>query len=237
MSIATVAKRRHEAAFTLIELLVVIAIIAILASILFPVFARARENARRASCQSNLKQIALAQMQYSQDYDEHLVPSAVYDNPKGLVYGTWMYVLQPYIKSTQIFTCPSVSYAVYSGTPNTTQNNTGYAYYSRLSGIALASIDSPSLVAMFADAGVLPTPTYAANDHYYQMDWDGLNTDNAVPPNAAHFDGANIAFADGHVKWMKQSAIGDYTGANVTVSQTPTPSLWTVNSSVPGSAT
>lgn len=237
MSVVKVAHRYHRAAFTLIELLVVIAIIAILASILFPVFARARENARRASCQSNLKQIALAQMQYSQDYDEHLVPSAVYDNPKGLVYGTWMYVLQPYIRSVQIFTCPSVSYAVYSGSPNTTQNNTGYAYYGRLSGIALASIDAPSSVAMFGDAGTLPTPAYAVNDHYYMMDWDESVADNAVPPAAAHFDGANIAFADGHVKWMKQILIGDYTGADVTVSQTPLPSLWIVNSTVPGNAT
>src|SRR5690606_16874149 len=111
-------------AFTLIELLVVIAIIAILASILFPVFARARENARRASCQSNLKQIALAQMQYSQDYDEKLLRNAIYDDPPGSSsnYGTWMYVVQPYIKSVQIFTCPSVANAVYTGQPSTTQN-------------------------------------------------------------------------------------------------------------------
>src|SRR5687767_10691477 len=65
----------RKTAFTLIELLVVIAIIALLAAILFPVFARARENARRAGCQSNLKQIGLGIMQYSQDYDE-LMPSS-----------------------------------------------------------------------------------------------------------------------------------------------------------------
>jgi prepilin-type N-terminal cleavage/methylation domain-containing protein/prepilin-type processing-associated H-X9-DG protein len=230
-------QKKLRSAFTLIELLVVIAIIAILAAILFPVFARARENARRSSCQSNLKQMALAQMQYSQDYDEHLVPNAVYDNPQGLTYGTWMYVLQPYIKSVQIFTCTSVPNAVYSGRPNTTQNNTGYAYYGSLGKIALAAIDSPASVAMFADAGVLPSPPYAANDHYYMMNWDQSSGDNGVPPDAAHFDGANIAFADGHVKWLKTSVIGDYSGADVTVDQTPTPSLWTVNSSVPGTGT
>jgi len=91
--------------FTLIELLVVIAIIAILASILFPVFARARENARRSSCQSNLKQIGLGMMQYTQDYDERY-PSGVL----GTQGSGWAGQTLPYIKSTQIFACPSDDY-------------------------------------------------------------------------------------------------------------------------------
>src|SRR5471032_1752630 len=96
--------------FTLIELLVVIAIIAILAAILFPVFARARENARRASCQSNLKQIGLGMLQYAQDYDER-IPFGVfagYGNslPDGI---GWAGPLYPYLKSAQIFVCPSDS--------------------------------------------------------------------------------------------------------------------------------
>jgi prepilin-type N-terminal cleavage/methylation domain-containing protein/prepilin-type processing-associated H-X9-DG protein len=90
--------------FTLIELLVVIAIIAILAAILFPVFARARENARRSSCQSNLKQIGLGILQYAQDYDETMTPG--YQNGSGNV-GPWHGLIQPYVKSIQIFRCPS----------------------------------------------------------------------------------------------------------------------------------
>ena len=98
-------------AFTLIELLVVIAIIAILAAILFPVFGRARENARRSSCQSNLKQIALAVAQYTSDYDGRFplnyvnaINSAAAVQPS--VIG-WADAIQPYLKSTQIFQCPS----------------------------------------------------------------------------------------------------------------------------------
>jgi len=98
-------------AFTLIELLVVIAIIAILAAILFPVFGRARENARRSSCQSNLKQIGLGMMQYSQDYDELMVmawygTNGFQESDKTTKY-KWMDAVFPYIKSEQLFTCPS----------------------------------------------------------------------------------------------------------------------------------
>ena len=94
-----------NSAFTLIELLVVIAIIAILAAILFPVFARARENARRASCQSNLKQIGLGFQQYAQDYDGWTMGSGVFVG--GGAYHSWPSVLFPYVKSSQLFTCPS----------------------------------------------------------------------------------------------------------------------------------
>ncbi len=96
--------RRTRQGFTLIELLVVIAIIAILAAILFPVFGRARENARRSSCQSNLKQIGLGVIQYRQDYDEFF-PLA--SRPTANPFFGWADTIQPYLKSTQIYQCPS----------------------------------------------------------------------------------------------------------------------------------
>ncbi len=122
--------RQSKRAFTLIELLVVIAIIAILAAILFPVFAKARENARRASCTSNVKQIGLAWMMYTQDYDEQFPPSnspassqwgpsttytAKYPckpcrphlkTNDAVIYDPTLYAL-PYIKSIDLFKCPS----------------------------------------------------------------------------------------------------------------------------------
>ena len=101
-------RKSRRIGFTLIELLVVISIIAILAAILFPVFARARENARRASCQSNLKQIGLGMMQYSQDYDEKLPPGNDTVEHVGCGWGGQLF---PYIKSSQIFTCPSDSFS------------------------------------------------------------------------------------------------------------------------------
>jgi len=100
--------------FTLIELLVVIAIIAILAAILFPVFARARENARKSTCQSNLKQIGLASMQYTQDYDEILMPLGC--QYVAGVWTTWPTVIQPYLKNSRVVICPSDTGRNFPGT-------------------------------------------------------------------------------------------------------------------------
>lgn len=103
------SSKKPQSGFTLIELLVVIAIVALLAAILFPVFGRARENGRRASCQSNLKQIGIGILQYTQDFDEKL-PLA---NTSNILLGSlvaerpWHVTIQPYVKSVQIFKCPS----------------------------------------------------------------------------------------------------------------------------------
>src|SRR5437588_9800392 len=106
-SIPMITRKRG---FTLIELLVVIAVIAILAAILFPVFAQAREKARQATCFGNLKQINLAEMMYAQDYDEFVTQLWFYGtdaNDPSLHSVYWHVFLQPYIKNYRIFLCPS----------------------------------------------------------------------------------------------------------------------------------
>lgn len=118
---------KHKAGrkgFTLIELLVVIAIISLLAAILFPVFARARENARKAACMSNLKQIGLAIDMYVQDYDE-TYPMAIMDTPTGVKYAYWYELLAPYIKNTQVFFCPTAGQILQSGAQ---RNDGGYGW-------------------------------------------------------------------------------------------------------------
>ena len=104
---------RKRTGFTLIELLVVIAIIAILAAILFPVFAQAREQARMSTCLSNFKQIGTGMMMYLQDWDETYPMNRIAQNPGGSECNgkgkmiTWKHETQPYIKSTDVFRCPS----------------------------------------------------------------------------------------------------------------------------------
>src|SRR6266849_5595070 len=102
-----VMRRRDTRGFTLIELLVVIAIIAILAAILFPVFAQAREKARQATCLSNVKQIATSYFMYAQDYDERYTQNR-YDN--GANHYTWKLAILPYVKNHAVFQCPSNAY-------------------------------------------------------------------------------------------------------------------------------
>jgi prepilin-type N-terminal cleavage/methylation domain-containing protein/prepilin-type processing-associated H-X9-DG protein len=206
-----------KSAFTLIELLVVIAIIAILAAILFPVFARARENARRASCQSNMKQFGLAWMQYSQDYDELTVPirgaNGVYRPLKAL--------MDPYVKSNQVYVCPS-----------DTRDTTFLSYsYNWCVGVTcggsntkmMAGIPLPAQTPAFIESNGtgLANVTYAfaavppseIRGRWWKVNMDGSDFQymgsfgGGAPKVAQHFNGCNALYADGHVKWMKQSGV------------------------------
>jgi prepilin-type N-terminal cleavage/methylation domain-containing protein/prepilin-type processing-associated H-X9-DG protein len=200
-------------AFTLIELLVVIAIIAILAAILFPVFGRARENARRSSCMSNLKQIGLGLVQYSQDYDERMVP--VGRTAVGYHAGRY---LDPYIKSQQIWKCPSSTrnpnavwtdftypdyignYGIMALTENTTAGPGYSAYPVSIAAIqntatTIAFGESTSTTSVGSQAFTAP-PTLPAN-------WTRLN-------KTIHLEMANYLFADGHVKSLKEGSLSNY---------------------------
>ena len=203
-------------AFTLIELLVVIAIIAILAAILFPVFARARENARRASCQSNLKQIALGFAQYTQDYDERY-PMGWY-NVSPTPNDGWASLIQPYVKSVQLFQCPSE--------PVTGKTDpTGGAYNDYAMNPALGYNTGGMNISRLENSA----NTILAMDGWYNVDYEQIGraaiSFNAFQPVvygtipaatsyirlkdglARHLDGANYAYTDGHVKWLKPTAI------------------------------
>ena len=147
------APRRTSSGFTLIELLVVIAIIAILAAILFPVFQKVRENARRASCQSNMKQLGLAFVQYYQDADEQMpAPRNAYG------YYGWGAATYPFVKSDGVYTCPDDSDKASDANGNPTAS-LSYAMNGNLwgkpngilSGVALAQIDGPATTVLVSE--------------------------------------------------------------------------------------
>ncbi len=184
--------------FTLIKLVVVIAII-ILAAILFPVFARAREKARQSSCLSNVKQINLAILQYVQDYDETM-PLFLHSG----INLTAQSRVQPYIKNMQIWVRPSGSdeYYYYWDNPNGTGAVTGpkgsYGYNRQVSTELLAEIEHPVETGVWADCQKRLTHLYD-NSRFRTV--------------GRHNEGGNMAFADGHAKWMKCNYL--YCGMNI----------------------
>ena len=196
--------------FTLIELLVVIAIIAILAAILFPVFAKAREKARQSSCLSNIKQIGLAMLQYCQDYDERY-PFAVDLQGAGTADDLCFdNLLVPYCKNQQMFVCPS---------RNTMQ--VGYGYNMHIGNLysrnpaAMAQITMPAATVLLADAWGRATFGTGAGNHCLHAWQANSSCQNRAPygvvsdtnmGEGAHNGGNNYCYADGHAKWMNQAA-------------------------------
>lgn len=197
-------------AFTLIELLVVIAIIAILAAILFPVFARARESARRSSCSSNMKQLGLGLLQYTQDNDEKFPGADCYLTANNR--GGWASAIYPYVKSSQVYVCPddstanrkvsyAMNFAVFNGTPGSYAENRG--------GMNVAKFVAPSLTDLLYEAATADVDTLdpsvtpitsanaAGNAQGNAVDFSNRHDSS----NTTTYGGEYLA-ADGHVKFL-----------------------------------
>ena len=188
--------QRHKG-FTLIELLVVIAIIAILAAILFPVFARAREKARQASCLSNTKQLVLGILMYAEDYSECLPMSRSYSTPGNTSQVGWVTIVEPYLKNTQIRQCPSArGVSVNYGC----SCHSSYSAMLRNAGRAIGDIYYPS--EMYVIMCGLTNYT-----HPPENCWPGVCGCTAWNLTFRHNDGTNVGFCDGHAKWMQGSAL------------------------------
>ncbi|MEN6643889.1 MAG: prepilin-type N-terminal cleavage/methylation domain-containing protein [Armatimonadia bacterium] len=197
----------RRSGFTLIELLVVIAIIAILAAILFPVFAKAREKARQSSCLSNVKQINLSLLSYAQDYDEKL--TSTWYGPVTPSPGSyqWPQACAPYIKNWQIFLCPSDSgrtIVANNGAPGSSVSYGYSAAYYGGSGVAGVTITSPyakSLGTITAPAETIMIADYTGHEISWQYLANQPNLSTFLPNR--HNDGVNVGFVDGHAKWYK----------------------------------
>ena len=219
---------RKKQAFTLIELLVVIAIIAIIAAILFPVFQKVRENARRAACLSNLKQLAMAFTQYTQDNDERMPGATDGGNGGASVSGGWMFFktfdappdpgtfdpaqggIYSYVKSKAVYVCPDDSpgqsagdsYAINSCVTDT---HTGLQPNP---GKALAAFDAPASFALLTEEAF-------SNGSPFDSLGGGTSTDDGIlwyvdsgnVLSTRHNGGSDVAFIDGHVKWYRPAVL------------------------------
>lgn len=218
-------------AFTLIELLVVIAIIVVLAAILFPVFARAREKSRQASCASNLRQLAMGTLMYAEDYDEHL---PWWDYTQGEFTESTpapSRAIYPYVKNLQVFACPSGNGVPASVSSDPATWNTygegdpqfhfpgpvtrGYAWNQTVFGRPAAVGDHPSLGDI-----ARPARTFMVSDSahvvglpgaiMYAESFDTVKEYRNDPPAdtlSRHNGGENHAFMDGHVKWLNSRSV------------------------------
>lgn len=211
------SNHRGRNGFTLIELLVVIAIIAILAAILFPVFAQAREKARTTACLSNMKQLGTAEAMYLQDYDEKFVIWR-YFQPNGDKL-TWVELLQPYCKNKQIWICPSDEYAKpiqANQTAGGSSQNSYWlnAYITHWSGLTPgdARFDSIVLASMQYPASTIVVTDGPANDGQHTWpgppsEWCGTVDPVCVRSETRHTGGMNMVFGDSHAKWYRRTSL------------------------------